>query len=1120
MAMLFLRVFFVCAVILSVCPAKTKTQVANINSVSGVKNIADSHNVTDPEDVVVLKGQPATLSCNIRPPGGDGSRLTTTWLHQNQPIPEDDSRRKVQKDGSLHIARVTGGRRPLTGSYRCRVRNDVGAVLSGEAKVQIASLDFNVTNYLIEIPEQQPVLLPCQAHSVPQAKLRWEFNKRPLPHNSRYVPLPSGALLILKTQQSDNGVFKCTVTNPVMKKSKYKDVTLVVVPRFEEKKPVSFLPLPDSLNTTVTVGQRSSLYCVAQGWPLPSVQWLRDGKIVSNQSVLSIMPDSQHEEITYECRARNEVNEASQIHKVMVQRKPYFTKTPTSLSYVTAGVVKLACAAGGIPTPCIQWLKDGEKVELGARIKISNGTLVMRHTFTNDAGIYQCIASNSAGTIWAPAQLVADENTPTTPPPPQNAQCRSYDSKSVCISWKEPEIRGGDSILAYSIFSFYKTSQCLSEKCQGTNNTIGCEDGSHEEPGLDYVITNGTYFLADRLNSSTNYTFYVRMYTRGASDDSNWVTCETVVKGERNLRFRLLDRGAIELVWSEISSDIACGSTNTSYVVQWKNEVDLDHKVNSEQTETLKYNLTGLNPEVNYHIRVMSSSYLNGDTNWVLLKLPEMDTEEMASNQTYISFDKKTIAQNVPTNPEGFRATNIHSKSVTLNWVASDREAVSYAICYAELGTEDCETGNIVKSSSNLKHIEDLKPNTMYEFRIRSHNAEGFHGPFSAPIQVKTHPDVPSTVLDLKYEIINDSTACLAWLPPLYTHGRLVNYIVTYTSNANRPLEEWTYVTVPANRASDSACWLDKKKSTISVMLKDLELTEAYTVIVRAASDNGLSNPTFPIVLRTAYSMKTGRQEVISGKQKMGVVVGCILALICIACCVSCIVMRRRCVKRRNLAHARLAASNNYYPASAHYATQGSTVQVRLENACLAADARAETESLVVDDDDAGNDASPQPVYLDPKEKDEIPNGKVNGLDKPLMNGHLSNGLVHITENPQIHKHNLLNDHPPFQFEKKEKNGEVPRTNGFRRTPQYTLFQDDANSNRMIAAPKHNPYIDLSPKRRGKCNGLLKGGVEEITPYSGKGIDLETTQIGSGLFDDPFIIGQHRKISPLLGPNV
>lgn len=57
--------------------------------------------------------------------------------------------------------------------------------------------------------------------------------------------------------------------------------------------------------------------------------------------------------------------------------------------------------------------------------------------------------------------------------------------------------------------------------------------------------------------------------------------------------------------------------------------------------------------------------------------------------------------------------------------------------------------------------------------------------------------------------------------------------------------------------------------------------------------------------------------------------------------------MRRRCIKRRALARARTAASNNYYPAVAQYASHVGTVQVRLENSCAAH--LPESEQLVQD---------------------------------------------------------------------------------------------------------------------------------------------------------------------------
>lgn len=40
-------------------------------------------------------------------------------------------------------------------------------------------------------------------------------------------------------------------------------------------------------------------------------------------------------------------------------------------------------------------------------------------------------------------------------------------------------------------------------------------------------VTEKTYQLAVGLNKSTNYTFYIRLYSKAASDQSKKVSCET-----------------------------------------------------------------------------------------------------------------------------------------------------------------------------------------------------------------------------------------------------------------------------------------------------------------------------------------------------------------------------------------------------------------------------------------------------------------------------------------------------------------------------------------------------------------------------------------------------------------
>lgn len=65
-------------------------------------------------------------------------------------------------------------------------------------------------------------------------------------------------------------------------------------------------------------------------------------------------------------------------------------------------------------------------------------------------GIYQCVAVNPVGRIWAAAQVVPTSHY--TPSPPENVQCRPFDDSSICLSWQPPQ---NVSIIGYQISCSY-----------------------------------------------------------------------------------------------------------------------------------------------------------------------------------------------------------------------------------------------------------------------------------------------------------------------------------------------------------------------------------------------------------------------------------------------------------------------------------------------------------------------------------------------------------------------------------------------------------------------------------------------------------------------------------------
>lgn len=125
-----------------------------------------------------------------------------------------------------------------------------------------------------------------------------------------------------------------------------------------------------------------------------------------------------------------------------------------------------------------------------------------------------------------------------------------------------------------------------------------------------------------------------------------------------------------------------------------------------------------------------------------------------------------------------------------------------------------------------------MQANFSYDFKVRAHNYRGYYSPFSQVTTIRTHADgkylyffftnvilmflisiecpdsckmthvqdssnninlflVPSKVLNLNYEIVNETAVCLHWQAPLHKNGKLTGYLILYTPNANWPLDDW-----------------------------------------------------------------------------------------------------------------------------------------------------------------------------------------------------------------------------------------------------------------------------------------------------------------------------------------
>lgn len=97
--------------------------------------------VEDPSDLIVSKGEPATLNCKA-----EGRPLPTIeWYKDGERVETDRddprSHRMLLPSGSLFFLRIVHGRRskPDEGVYTCVARNYLGEAISRNASLDVAS---------------------------------------------------------------------------------------------------------------------------------------------------------------------------------------------------------------------------------------------------------------------------------------------------------------------------------------------------------------------------------------------------------------------------------------------------------------------------------------------------------------------------------------------------------------------------------------------------------------------------------------------------------------------------------------------------------------------------------------------------------------------------------------------------------------------------------------------------------------------------------------------------------------------------------------------------------------------------------------------------------------------
>ncbi|XP_053085392.1 immunoglobulin superfamily DCC subclass member 4 isoform X5 [Pangasianodon hypophthalmus] len=776
-----------------------------------------------PIHVVLEPPRPLLLDCHL---GSAETPLNITWLQDGVVLSESEAVRLLPNSSllllpSAHDGKVSAG---MEGAYSCLSGSSFGTLTSRSVTLQLARLST-----FLRDPEPQVVpaggtaRFECHIDGVPAPSITWEKNHMPLPvpaesvNTPRFVTLPNGILQILDVTADDGGLYRCVASNSAHKLYS-QDASLTVTSGHSEESEVMIVAPPRDL--TVVLGRPAVLECMAHGQPKPFVSWSRqDGKpIAADVLVLAtnlIIPHTlSHHDGVYVCRANKPKTRefVSASAEIRVLAPPVIVKPPESVSLSRGNTARFVCNSSGSPAASLLWLKDGERLRWTARVKTqSPGVLLINQLRPDDAGYYQCLASNVLGSACATAKLSVIVRA-GLPSPPLHLQAMSHSSTSVLLTWDPPE-HNREQVIGFSIH--YQRA------------TAGFDNMEYQ-----FAVNNDTTeFHVKELQPHTAYTFYMVAYSpMGASRPSQSITVETVEDeevfsveldgNETQVVLRYLKpnhtnqlqmaagtrAGFVLFPPTELKVTAKMHSLHvtwqpppnhtqiTSYKLAYR-EVDGEEAASQKspaadasrirlRKRVKHYEITGLAPDRLYEVKV-----------WACNKQAEGYPAIWKGRTEKFTDRVRPLDHPPPLPPSIVKAQANSSTSIWLRWEKppfSNVRIINYTIRCSPAGNRNASLVSYYTSTSQEILLGALKPFTRYELAIQS-NGISTGGPFSSTVEESTLADRPSSPpTDLQLSAIDSFSVLVSWRPPLEPNGIIVSYRMLYSGNLSQPDDLWT----------------------------------------------------------------------------------------------------------------------------------------------------------------------------------------------------------------------------------------------------------------------------------------------------------------------------------------
>nr|XP_020448607.1 contactin-4-like [Monopterus albus]XP_020448608.1 contactin-4-like [Monopterus albus] len=607
-----------------------------------------------------------------------------------------------------------------SGVYQCIATNTFGTIVSREAQVQFAFLQnfSGKSRNMVSVREGQAVVLLCgPPPHYGEIKYSWVFNgqRKFLQQDARrFISQRTGNLYIAKIEASDAGNYTCVVRNIMTNATVFSSPTPVVVRRdvvMGEYEPKIEVQFPDTLH--ISKGSSVKLECFALGNPVPSISWRRadgnplPGKIKINHpnGVLEIPYFRLEDAGVYECVAENSRGRSVARGQLIFHNVEHlhWIQTLKDAHMVIDANLQWECKAVSKPRPTYRWLKNGQPLTAEGRIHVEAGRLTISRISLSDSGMYQCVADNEHGAVYASAELKVVASPPdfTRRPVKKSTvvqrggevvlECRPHASPRATITW----LRRGELLK------------------DGKRQTI-TEDGTLRITNIS-KSDGGSYTCVARNQfgtSSSTGTLVVKEPTR-------------IIVPPMSLDATV---GQSLVLPCEVSSD-----SSLSPIFKWffnGKAIDFSRQ---EHFEMIGGGFVG--------DLMVRSIQLKHSGKYVCMVQTEVDT---------VSAGADLIVRGPPGAPEGLVVTDITDTTVQLSWGSgpdNHSPVTMYMVQARTLFSIGWQTVRTVPDSvpgqMMYATVKDLNPWVDYEFRVVAINSVGVGEPSTPSKQIRTKAAAP-----------------------------------------------------------------------------------------------------------------------------------------------------------------------------------------------------------------------------------------------------------------------------------------------------------------------------------------------------------------------------------------